>query len=660
MKSSSVKRTFIIRTITAMVIIFISVSAVATYAYAQKYVSDVERDIKYELEHITYDITKDKITDKNSSEYNRRQYAEFADSVIQYYREKGLDDIKSEGVSIDIGLYFVEKDTLGNETGFHEVVSENDSKDRIKPTEFRRRCEENNRVLLKDGVSVYTSTSAVNDSFLLTDASFEISQIISDTDYVLKAYAVTFPVKYAISTLNKFYLCVLLMMILVSIILISGHNAIIERRLETEKKRRYMMDSMAHEMKTPLSVIKGFGELLLEESNHDKRNRFANSIISEADSMNSIIISMLDFSKMEAGTYPMELSSLSVGELAENQLEHAKILIDRKKLDLEVKIQSTPMILADEKLVNNIISNFISNAVSHSAAGGKIGIEVKGDNKEIYIGVYNQGMQIPPKEMEKLWESFYRNRATNEESSGLGLAIVRNACLMHNGSYGCQNEEDGVTFWAKIKSMEDDIEMKEVSTGPVIGVTGPVYRLNHILNVAAGILIELLSFGNVWGTLAGIIFIGFGSYNLFKNGFYSRKTFALAAVMTVLILAVQWLKFFERMIDYPEMFVSVNVILLCMIFTVILQTLNGLIDIGVSLKDINKLSKLKYRRLILGIVFGIVMIFILLYILASATDLWWKWYYILIRCGIVFIAVYNTATMAQGYKWFNRKTKVSA
>ncbi len=428
--------------------------------------------------------------------------------------------------------------------------------ERIEPTSFRAECEQRTREQQETGSQVRGKYSSAYQENQLKEVVYESTDWIPGTDYIVKLYVQMRPLKYAVGALTDFYITLLLIIFFLSWILVKGHNSVIESHLETESKRRRMMDSMAHEMKTPLSVIKSFGEVLLEEKDESRREYYTRSIIEEAGDMNQVIISMLDFSKMEAGTYPMELSDVSVSEVAEKHLTHAEILMRRKNLKLEADIRKTPQILADEKLINNIISNFLSNGINHAVSGGKLKLTVKSEGDEIYIACYNQGSHVSEDDMRKLWDSFYRNRKTNEDSSGLGLAIVRNASLMHNGSYGCFNEEDGVTFWAKVKSMEDKIQMAEATTGPVIGVTGEKYELGGIVLCAFGALLQLIylcphiitAFSqiyrlrtdqfdalSVWGDdgrwmlLIGVNIMLGGARSLYEKEILNRKQFALFA-----------------------------------------------------------------------------------------------------------------------------------
>ncbi len=438
--------------------------------------------------------------------------------------------------------------------------------ERLKPYSFRAECEDQMKNDVTDGEQIRGNYSMAHQENQLEEIVYEHTSSIPGTDYIVKLYVQIHPLMYAMNNLIDFYITLMLIVLLMATVLIKGHNSVIEKRFETEIKRRHMMDSMAHEMKTPLSAIKGYGEVLLEEKDESKREYYTRGIIDEANDMNQVIISMLDFSKMEAGTYPMELSDVSVGELAGRQLNHAQILLQQKYLQVEVDIRETPRILADAKLINSILSNFLSNGINHASAGGKLKLTVNSEGDEIYIAVYNQGPNVSENDMIKMWDSFYRNRKTNEDSSGLGLAIVRNASLMHNGSYGCYNEDDGVTFWAKVKSMEDNIQMAEATTGPVIGVTGEAYELNGIVLIAFGALLQLIymcpqivnafsyiyylndfdlkmpeqwlwSDAGIWIMIIGANIAVSGSYELYQKSIWSKKLFIASVIPLLLAVA---------------------------------------------------------------------------------------------------------------------------
>ncbi len=553
---------------------------------------------------------------------------------------------------------------------------------------FRKKQEEALRHLREE--AYYTEAdpavrTAQSDSFLMKECTFIQTKPIGRTGYTVNAYAQIYPLNYAVKQLFDFYVWMLMILLLVTFLLISRMNLIIDCRLETEEIRRHMMDSMAHEMKTPLSVIKNYSEVLMEETDEERRLYYTRNIIEEADSMNQAVISLLDFSKMEAGTYPMELSSISIRELARRQADRAGILLERKKLTLELDLQEEGRILADEKLVSSILSNFLTNGICHAPANGKIRLKIESKNGEAYIAVYNGGKPIPEKEMERLWDSFYRDRSVNRESSGVGLAIVRNACLMHNGTYGCRNEEDGVTFWVRIKSMEGAVHKVQNFTGPVIGVTGEAYRMSGLIAAALGILLQsIFAFGcfrsslgqialqmeggegmmlhieetAIILSLAGAIMAGIGMRRLYQQHLVKKRAFLPIGASLFGITGLQlWNSTPPGDIgDFVCMFLTaVWVISLAELSVRCFQ-----ICIGIAEKErlMQKCRKLRYHR----------NLYMLLYVLwiTAAWLSWQSWSidstfsvmnYLFVNIAAAVLPVYLIICCLRARRWFNGRLK---
>lgn len=431
---------------------------------------------------------------------------------------------------------------------------------------------------------IYVNSGSYQDSGL-EGYVLSTARGLAKENYVVKVYMKGNHFSYAMKQLTEFYMLAAFLILMLGCALVSGNNRSIEKRMETEFKRRGMMDSMAHEMKTPLSIIRNYGEVLKEEHDETKRQQFTQNIIDEADGLNRAIVSMLDLSKMEAGTYPMELSSLSVSKLAEKEVERTAILAQQKKLDVQLEVTDDERILADEKLVKNIISNFLSNAIKHTPEGGRITLAVDCDGNSAHFSARNQGESIADDEIEKIWDSYYGIKSSGKESSGIGLAIVRNACMMHSGSYGCYNETDGVTFWAKINSMENRIAKAEVTTGPVIGVTQG-NLLNGILLIAAGLLMQaffvpwnpvmfvahvmaifdgealwftMLDYSETVALCISIVQIFAGVCDLYKKKLFTKKLVAQVIELLGCSVAMMFYGFFYKPTD-PLMSVAPDII----------------------------------------------------------------------------------------------------
>ena len=292
------------------------------------------------------------------------------------------------------------------------------------------------------------------------------------------------PWLYAVSNLKTLYILSLLILIALTAILIAGHNSVIEDKFESERKRRLMMDSMAHDMKTPLSIIRSYGELLLEDGAPDKKEAYAQTIIDESKRMNEAVVSFLDLSKMEAGTYPMDLNDFRIRDVIEETVSRHQVLFSKKDIEAVIDASLDLRMFADRKLIARALSNFISNGIYNSPPGKELIISAKQLSEVVRIQVHNSGQRLDDDTMKHIWEPYYQripglddaNPGTpgraESSGSGLGLTIVQNICLLHGGSCGCENDTDGVTFWMQISSQENRIGKKDGRTGPVTSVIG--------------------------------------------------------------------------------------------------------------------------------------------------------------------------------------------
>lgn len=507
--------------------------------------------------------------------------------------------------------------------------------------------------------------------YAYSDYQLRTSCRIATENYVSNLYIKAEPLKYAVSHIKESYLMLFLILVLVGWGLISSHTKIIEANMETESRRRRMMDSMAHEMKTPLGVIRNYGEVLLEEENEESRAYFTERIIEESDDLNKVIVSMLDLSKMEAGTYPMQLSSFSVGKVAQKELERRKIILQRNHIQVELEINEQTYVLADEKLISNLVANFLSNAIGHTPEGGKIKMTIKQQGKDVYIAARNQGQQIHPEEMEKLWNSFYRN--TDREGSGLGLAIVRNTCMMHRGSYGCRNENDGVTFWAKIRSMENAQAKVEAATGPVLGIRTNQTELKGLAMIALGFLLQgvlggdmywmlylqpmftgLLSESNVWAMFSqavnilsitlGSVIMMYGIFLQFKKApaYHPYKIVSLLPVCSSTVLLCFCLGWSTQMpLDVDYQMTITGILMYASLFALSVMMFHQCFRIAKNFRN-TRVCKIMQRKGIMYLLLFAVWI-ILVYKFQS---------YYAIEYGWIILSIYASYSWLQMYRYF--------
>ena len=174
---------------------------------------------------------------------------------------------------------------------------------------------------------------------------------IYGNDYLLAVTVTMNPWLYAVDKLKTFYPAAALLFIIAASALILLQGSEIGERLEYERRRRLLTDSLAHDMKTPLSVIRSYGELLENESDEQKRREYASVVIEESLRMNDRIVGMLDLSKMDAGTYPLDLSDFSVSSAVSEVCESLQVLAGRKGMVITQEVPEDLRLYADRKLI---------------------------------------------------------------------------------------------------------------------------------------------------------------------------------------------------------------------------------------------------------------------------------------------------------------------
>ncbi len=215
-------------------------------------------------------------------------------------------------------------------------------------------------------------------------------------------------------------------------------------------QRKELADSLSHEMKTPLSIIRAYAEGLKDETDEQKKRQYIDAILSATDRMNHMIISLLDLSALEAGAVKFSEERFDFIELAETVA--GRLLIDVPCADYCLTYELPDekcFIIADKHRMEQVLNNLILNAKNHVCTGGKLHLSVIRTENKLRFSIFNQGEQIPPQDIEKIWLRFYRGEAPQKKSdsgSGLGLSIAAQILSMYHAEYAAQNMPGGVAF----------------------------------------------------------------------------------------------------------------------------------------------------------------------------------------------------------------------
>ncbi|CAK7034573.1 HAMP domain-containing sensor histidine kinase [Tissierella sp.] len=229
----------------------------------------------------------------------------------------------------------------------------------------------------------------------------------------------------------------------------------IDRERELERKRMEFFSAVSHELKTPITVIKGQIEgMLLHVGVYKDRDKYLSRALTVAGTMEELVQEILTISRMETYEFSLHKEELDFSKLVHKQiLEHAELL-EKKNLIPKTEIDEYIPIIADFAMINKVLVNLISNAAYYSPENQLIRIKAKAEESGMLFIIENTGIHIPQEVLPRLFEAFYRvEQSRNRQSggSGLGLYIVKMILEQHGADYKIENTADGVQFTFKLK-----------------------------------------------------------------------------------------------------------------------------------------------------------------------------------------------------------------
>jgi len=233
--------------------------------------------------------------------------------------------------------------------------------------------------------------------------------------------------------------------------LVVIHDITEIRRLETV--RSDFVANVSHELKTPLTSIKGFVETLLEGALDDKENNrnFLKIIQDHAERLNSLVDDLLSLSHLESKEITLNKKGFNLRQQLEGVVLGFKSQSKRLNIEISNDLPASITVNADKDRIEQVFTNLIDNAIKFNKEKGYIRIYAQEVNGKIKVFVEDSGIGIPEKDIPRIFERFYRvDKARSRElgGTGLGLSIVKHIVELHNGSVGMESTEGfGSKFW---------------------------------------------------------------------------------------------------------------------------------------------------------------------------------------------------------------------
>ena len=245
------------------------------------------------------------------------------------------------------------------------------------------------------------------------------------------------PWKAAMRDLKGVYFLITGLTALISFLLSKNILDTYKKQSDLEETRKSFITAMAHDLKTPLSVIRGYSENLLDNADNDRKDEYLKRIIYKTDEINEMVSKMLDISKIDSSGFEIERKELVLNDILKNVIEEYRIPAEEKTLSIDLKEENSLEMIGDEKLLEKLFSNLIDNAVSYARNESLITIFVD-QNK---ISIFNEADPIGE---EKLKNIFELKPGTNSHH-GFGLYFAKKVADIHGLKLKVENNSNGIS-----------------------------------------------------------------------------------------------------------------------------------------------------------------------------------------------------------------------
>ncbi len=222
----------------------------------------------------------------------------------------------------------------------------------------------------------------------------------------------------------------------------------IEVLQRTDRLRAALLSSISHDLRTPLASIKASASSLLQDDvqwSDEERRGFAQAIEREADRLNRLVANLLDMSRIEGGALKPEKEWYPIDELIHDVLDHMQPLLRGREVKTEIP-DDLPPVQLDYLEIEQVLTNIIENAVRYTPSNTPIYVSAHVEGDQMVISVEDHGPGIPPTDLERVFDKFYRvSGKTSEQQagSGLGLAVSKGLVEAHEGHIWAENRQGG-------------------------------------------------------------------------------------------------------------------------------------------------------------------------------------------------------------------------
>ena len=239
----------------------------------------------------------------------------------------------------------------------------------------------------------------------------------------------------------------------------------IEERSKIDEMRKQFISDVSHELKTPIALIQGYAEGLVDNVATDEESKkfYSEVILDEANKMDKLVKRLLELMKLEYGDRKFNDHVFNLTEVINEVIRNCKVMLEEKDIQVEFKEKEEIKVYADDFYIEQVIMNYFTNAIKNAQeVNGKnriiISVKKSKNPEKLRVSVFNTGENISEENLTRIWTRFYkvdssRNRANG--GTGIGLALVKAVMTQYNSSYGVKNKVDGVEFYFEINKAKN-------------------------------------------------------------------------------------------------------------------------------------------------------------------------------------------------------------
>lgn len=226
--------------------------------------------------------------------------------------------------------------------------------------------------------------------------------------------------------------------------------------------QRDLIANVSHDLKTPLTMIKAYAEMIRDLSGDikEKRDKHTQVIMDEADRLTMLVNDILNLSKLQASVDPLELTQVNLSKLTERVIDRFAPYVENQGFNIENNVAPDLLTVVDEQKIEQVIYNLLGNSINYTGEDKVVKVYLTAENDKIILEIIDSGKGISQKNIETIWERYYRFSETNTrpvKGTGLGLSIVKTILDAHNLKFGVRSKKDcGSNFYVEFNRVKNE------------------------------------------------------------------------------------------------------------------------------------------------------------------------------------------------------------